>query len=180
MCSHFCGWNRCEAMERLVQLVIQDDEADSDTLTTLGQCLCRVLRTSWTRPVFPSTVTVDSIEDSIGRPLFVLFRNLTELSEDDSRRLPLLTVLSEMYTVQSKCGYLLLYYLQASVQRDTDDNSKVNNRWVFFMILSHKLILFHLLTNYLKAYMVNLMTVSRLCYLNVVMCINEEKIPGKH
>lgn len=117
---------RCEAMERLVQLVIQDDEADSDMLTALGQCLCLVLRTSWTSRVFPENVTQDSIEDSIGRPLFVLFRNLAELSEDDSRRLPLLTVLSEMYTQQPRLGYLLLYYLQASIQDDTDEGSKIS------------------------------------------------------
>lgn len=61
-------------------------------------------------------------EDSIGRPLFVLFRNLAELSEDDSRRLPLLTVLSEMYSVQQKIGYLLLYYLQASMMNDEETN----------------------------------------------------------
>lgn len=109
-----------------MQLVIQDDEADSDMLTTLGQCLCSVLRTSWTSRVFPDNVTEDSIEDSIGRPLFVLFRNLAELSEDDSRRLPLLTVLSEMYTHQPRLGYLLLYYLQASTQDDADEGSKIS------------------------------------------------------
>ncbi|KAG8247550.1 Integrator complex subunit 3 [Homalodisca vitripennis] len=117
---------KCEAMERIVQLVIQDDEVDSDTLTTVGQCLCAVLRHTWTTRVFPETVTEDSIEDSIGRPLFVLFRNLAELSEDDSRRLPLLTVLSEMYSRCQRIGYLLLYYLQASTLGD-DEGGKIGS-----------------------------------------------------
>lgn len=112
-------------MERVVQTVIQDDEVDSDTLASLGQCLCGVLRHTWTSKVFPDTVTEDSIEDSIGRPLFVLFRNLAELSEDDSRRLPLLTVLSEMYNHQPRIGYLLLYYLQASTHLQ-EESGKIN------------------------------------------------------
>lgn len=48
-------------MERLVQLVIQDDEADSDTLSTLGQCLCGALHGTWSRSVFPATITPESI-----------------------------------------------------------------------------------------------------------------------
>jgi len=53
------------------------------------------------------------LEDSIGRPLFVMFRNLIQLPEDDPRRHPILSVLAEMLSHQPRVGYLLLYFLKA-------------------------------------------------------------------
>lgn len=58
---------RCEVMERLVQLVIQDDEADSDTLAALGHCLCGALRSTWSHNIFPTSVTPDSIGELASR-----------------------------------------------------------------------------------------------------------------
>ncbi|XP_075226448.1 integrator complex subunit 3 isoform X2 [Lycorma delicatula] len=114
---------KCEVMERIVQHVIQEEDGDSDTLAVLGSCLINVLHDQFEARVFPENVTDESLEDSIGRPLFVLIRNLSELSEGDSRRLPLLSLLAEMHSHQPKIGYLLLYYLQTSSLRDDD---KVN------------------------------------------------------
>lgn len=70
-------------MERLVQLVIQDDEADSDTLSTLGQCLCGALHGTWSRSVFPASVTPESIGelDTVycTQYLYLYWRNCFEL-----------------------------------------------------------------------------------------------------
>lgn len=52
-----------------------------------------------------------SLEDSIGRPLFVLFRNISQLPENDRRRQLLLTILAELKSIQPRLGYFLLYFL---------------------------------------------------------------------
>lgn len=127
LCSETDNEAKCEAMERLVQQVIQDEDLDSDMLATLGSCLCTVLQQQLRDRVFPDIVTEETVEDSIGKPLFVLFRNLTELTEDDVRRLPLFTVLGEMYNQEPRIGYLLLYYIQASSQSDDSDGTKINS-----------------------------------------------------
>lgn len=54
-----------------------------------------------------------SLEDSLGSPLFVIFRNLCQVPEEDPSRQPLLLLLSEMYQKQPKLGYNLLYFLKA-------------------------------------------------------------------
>lgn len=50
----------------------------------------------------------------MGRPLYVLFDNLTTLPEDDRRRQPLLALLAEMHKVILQVGYHFLYFLKAS------------------------------------------------------------------
>ncbi|XP_063229755.1 integrator complex subunit 3 isoform X2 [Bacillus rossius redtenbacheri] len=103
---------RCQAMERLVQQVIQEEEMDTDLISTLGSCLCSVLEEQFDMPVFPTEPSDEAIEDSIGRPLFVMFRNVVQLPED-SRRMVLLNLLAEMMSHRPSIGYLLLYFLKA-------------------------------------------------------------------
>ncbi|XP_047121442.1 integrator complex subunit 3 isoform X1 [Schistocerca piceifrons] len=109
---------RCQAMERLVQLIVQEDDIDSETTAVLGQCLAVVLKEQFEGTVFPEEVNDENIEDSIGKPLFVLLRNLIQLPEDDSRRLPLLAVLAELAPQAQRVGYLLLYFLKACKLND--------------------------------------------------------------
>ncbi|KAL1117815.1 hypothetical protein AAG570_004130, partial [Ranatra chinensis] len=104
---------KCEAMEKLVQLVVQDDDINNDTLAQLGKCMCTILQGQFEEKVFPETVSSETLEDSIGRPLFVLLRNLVELMEYDQRHQPLYSLLVEMHSYQPKLGYLLLYYIHA-------------------------------------------------------------------
>lgn len=103
---------KCQAAERLVQLVIQEEVA-RETFSTLASCLCLVLQDDMEGKIFPSEVTDETLEDSIGRPLFVLLRGAAQLPEDDSRRLPLLALLAEMAGQAPRLGYLLLYFLKA-------------------------------------------------------------------
>lgn len=65
-----------------------------------------------------------SLEDSIGKPLFVLMRNVVEVSDYDDRLGPLFTLLAEMHTHQPRIGYLLLYYIHASSSTEEMDNNK--------------------------------------------------------
>lgn len=47
---------RCQAMERLVQLVIQEDDMDTEVISLLGSCLCAVLKEQLEGKVFPEEV----------------------------------------------------------------------------------------------------------------------------
>ncbi|XP_021933684.1 integrator complex subunit 3 isoform X2 [Zootermopsis nevadensis] len=109
---------KCQAMERLVQLVIQEEDMDAEVISLLGSCLCTVLKEQLEGKVFPVEVNDETLEDSIGRPLFVMFRNVVQLPEDDLRRHPILSVLAEMSSHQPRVGYLLLYFLKACKLND--------------------------------------------------------------
>lgn len=111
------GETRCEVMENMLQSVLQE-EFDQDSTTTLGLCLAHILADEFTRKVFPAEVDDESIEDSIGTPMFVMFRNLCQTPEDDPSRQPLLNILAEMSQHQIRLGYLILYFLKASRIQD--------------------------------------------------------------
>lgn len=105
---------KCQAMESIVQHVI-DVDLEAEVLTALSTCLCTMFfgRLDEVPKVFPEEVNDESLLDSIGSPLFVMFRNLYQLcKEEDRRRQPLITLLAEMYQTLPKIGYLLLYFLK--------------------------------------------------------------------
>ncbi|XP_023931443.1 integrator complex subunit 3 [Lingula anatina] len=132
---------QCEVMEKLTQAVIQEDDFDQEVAITLATCLCQLLVNQLNNNLynddfdqevaitlatclcqllvnqlnnnlFPQVVDEESVEDSIGSPLFVLFRNLCQTPEEDPSRQPLLTLIGEMYAKQSRIGYYMLYYLK--------------------------------------------------------------------
>ncbi|EEB13506.1 conserved hypothetical protein [Pediculus humanus corporis] len=102
---------KCEAMEKLVQLILDEEDLDSQVVSQLAYALSVALQRQFEDPVFPSKVNDESLEDSIGRPLFVLFRNISQLPESDRRRQPLLMILAELKSIQPRLGYLFLYFL---------------------------------------------------------------------
>ncbi|KAL0270689.1 UNVERIFIED_CONTAM: hypothetical protein PYX00_008010 [Menopon gallinae] len=102
---------KCEAMERLVQLILEAEEIDNQVISQLAYSLSVALQKQFEEPVFPAQVNDESLEDSIGRPLFVLFRNISQLPENDNRRQPLLSLLAELKSIYPGLGYLLLYFL---------------------------------------------------------------------
>lgn len=104
---------RCQAVERIVQMVVED-EIDAETVPGLASCLSTILSTQITAQIFPSdNLNEESLTDSISTPLFVMFRNQYQLcKEEDNRRKLLARVLAEMYSIQPKIGYLLLYFLK--------------------------------------------------------------------
>lgn len=110
--------SRCEIMEKLVQAVIQEEDFDSDTGAVLAASLCALLSSQFEQKLFPQELDEESIEDSIGTPVFVMFRNLCQTPEEDPSRQPLLMLLADMYVRQAKVGYQLLYFLKASKIND--------------------------------------------------------------
>ena len=54
-----------------------------------------------------------SLEESVCKPVCLVFRNLCQMQEDNSGFSVLLEMLAELYQKQPKIGYHLLYYLRA-------------------------------------------------------------------
>ncbi|KAK7476126.1 hypothetical protein BaRGS_00032619, partial [Batillaria attramentaria] len=108
----------CDLTDRLMQLVIQEEDFDQDIASSLAICLCQLLNSQFNNNLFPQEVDDETIEDSIGTPLFVIFRFLSQMSEEDPRRQPLLQLLGEMHSRQPRIGYHLLYFLKVSKVSD--------------------------------------------------------------
>lgn len=107
-------------MEKLLQEVLQEEDIDQDSASNLALCLLYILQDDFLRKVFPGPLCdEDALEDSIGTPLFVMFRNLCQTPKEDPCRIPLLTLLAEMATNQPRIGYLLLYFLKVGKMQDT-------------------------------------------------------------
>ena len=68
-----------------------------------------------------------SIEESMGRPLFVLFDNLVSFPDDDHRRQSFLLLLAEMHKTITHLGYHLLYFLKAnSLKSEKDQDGRTS------------------------------------------------------
>lgn len=104
---------RCQTMERIVQMVVED-EIDAETIPALASCISTILSSQITSQIFPSdNLNEEALTDSISTPLFVMFRNQFQLcKEEDNRRKLLARVLAEMQNIQPRIGYLLLYFLK--------------------------------------------------------------------
>ncbi|XP_064474957.1 integrator complex subunit 3-like [Ornithodoros turicata] len=106
--------SQCEIVERLLQAILREEDFDQDTATSIGTCLAQILDNEFTRRLLPQEPDDESIEESIGTPLFVLFRNLCQTPEEDPSRQAQLTILWEVGALQPRLGYRLLYFLRTS------------------------------------------------------------------
>lgn len=105
---------QCEIVERLLQEILREEDFDQDTATSIGTCLAQILDNEFTRKLFPQELDDESIEESIGTPLFVIFRNLCQTPEEDPSRQAQLMLLWELGQHQPRLGYRLLYFLRAN------------------------------------------------------------------
>lgn len=105
-------------MDKLIQLVLRENDFYPELASSLACALCQVLQEDLSRNVFPSSVEEESLEDSIGSPLFVILRNMCQTPEDDPGRGPLLNLLTEMSLQCKNIGYSLLYYIKVSKTQD--------------------------------------------------------------
>ncbi|GFO40922.1 integrator complex subunit 3 [Plakobranchus ocellatus] len=109
---------QCDLTDKLMQVVIQEEDFDQEMANILSTCLCQILSPQFLNKLFPDEIDEESIEDSIGSPLFVIVRFLSQMSEEDPRRQPVLQLLGEMYLKQPRIGYMLLYFLKVSKGSD--------------------------------------------------------------
>ena len=96
---------KCEIMDQLVKHVISE-ELDYEQCSALASNLAEILQEQFEGRIFPETPTEESIEDSIGKPLFVVFRALCEMTDSDPHRVHILQLLAELYTLQPRLGKL--------------------------------------------------------------------------
>lgn len=115
---------RCQIMDELVQVMITEHIEDENA-RQVAERLSEILKDQFEGRIFPETPSPESIEDSIGQPLFVIFRTLCEINDMDQARTPLLTVLAELYGLQPRLGYYLLYYLKSYNQLDSKSRSSL-------------------------------------------------------
>uniref|UniRef100_A0A669QT10 Integrator complex subunit 3 n=1 Tax=Phasianus colchicus TaxID=9054 RepID=A0A669QT10_PHACC len=108
---------QCEVMQEIVDQVLEED-FDSEQLSVLASCLQELFKAHFRGEVLPEEITEESLEESVGKPLYLIFRNLCQMQEDNSGFSLLLDLLSELYQKQPKIGYHLLYYLKASSDAD--------------------------------------------------------------
>ncbi|RWS03044.1 integrator complex subunit 3-like protein [Dinothrombium tinctorium] len=111
---------RCQAMEKFIQAALQEEDFEQENPYKLVLCLIYSLQDEFTRQVYPQTVPPDdeAFEESIGTPLFVMFRNLCQTAEEDPNRVPILNILAEMSSHRRSIGYLLLYFMKVSKFQD--------------------------------------------------------------
>uniref|UniRef100_UPI00358E850B integrator complex subunit 3 isoform X1 n=2 Tax=Myxine glutinosa TaxID=7769 RepID=UPI00358E850B len=105
---------QCEVMQAIVEIILQMEDFESETASPLASCLVDLARDLFRGYILPEEVTEETLEESVGKPLYVIFRNLCQFQEDDDGFGVLLVLMSELYQKQPKVGYHLLYYLQAS------------------------------------------------------------------
>ena len=96
---------KCEIMDQLVKHVISE-ELDYEQCSALASNLAEILQDQFEGRIFPDTPTEESIEDRIGKPLFVVFRALCEMTDSDPHRVHILMLLAELYTLQPRLGKL--------------------------------------------------------------------------
>lgn len=117
--------SRCESMEQLVKY-ITSEEFSFEHCSLVASHLSEILQEQFEGKLFPSDPTPEAIEDSIGKPLFVAFRALVEMSDSDPHRGHILQLLAELYTLQPRVGYYLLYFMNADRQVRRDAKAKAN------------------------------------------------------
>ncbi|KAJ1521963.1 hypothetical protein ONE63_002294 [Megalurothrips usitatus] len=111
--------SKCQAMERLVQCIMDEGDMGSDINTALASCLCVSFKDQLEGRIFPKEPNQETVDERISRPLFVLFKQLYQLSQkEDKRRHPLFSLLLEMYNRYPRIGYLLLFYLKTCKPSD--------------------------------------------------------------
>lgn len=106
---------RCDQLQKVCNHLLSEDLAQ-DELSNLAACLCHLLHDDL-HPgcsLLPQDISPEGIQESLGRPLYVLFDNLVILPEDDRRRQPQLQLLVEMHKISQQVGYHFLYFLKSS------------------------------------------------------------------
>nr|CAB3256443.1 integrator complex subunit 3-like [Phallusia mammillata] len=119
---------RCERIQDIVDHVLSLDEFDTEVSTPLSSCLTFLLSDHFQKSVLKLSscdITDEYLESSIEKPLHVIFRNLYQSRKDEDSFSVLLQLLSEMYSLQARLGYHLLFFLAVKKQLFSEDNMQI-------------------------------------------------------
>lgn len=117
---------KCERVEDIVDHLSSLDEFDNDLCTPLASCLVELFSDNFTRSALPDDLSEEYLSGCIEQPLYVIFRKLCQGREEDESYGVLLSLLAEMYTLQQRLGYHLLFYIAVS------SPSMKENRWMVY------------------------------------------------
>ncbi|XP_076035638.1 integrator complex subunit 3 isoform X2 [Oratosquilla oratoria] len=119
---------KCDILQKICDLIIFTDDLETEESQHLAACLCHLLAgdVSSSSPLLPKEVTSESLQESLGKPFYVILDSLVTLPEDDRRRQPLLQLLVEMHKINARVGYHLIYFLKASNIRTEKEKTQEN------------------------------------------------------
>lgn len=113
---------KCERVEDIVDHLLSLDEFDSELCTPLASCLVELFSDNFGRSILNEEVSDEYLEGCVEQPLYLIFRKLCQGREEDDSFSVLLTLLAEMYTMQPRLGYHLLFYLAVRKQTMKENN----------------------------------------------------------
>ena len=122
---------KCEIMDQLIHNIISEDFS-FEQCNALASRLSEILRPSFEGKLFPASggggsgCSIEALEDSVGKPLFVAFRALCDMADGpDEGSGIVLQVLADLYALQPRVGYYLLYFLSVDKQaKERESRSK--------------------------------------------------------
>jgi len=132
--------SRVEAMESIITSIESLGDFDDEQATPLCVCLANCLTADLCLPVIPDQLNEKSIESTLERPHYTLFRSLCALSRDDLSRENLYILLSSLHEQEPKIGYHFLFFLKASY-KDEEKFSVYEDYISFFKTRTLKTVL---------------------------------------
>ncbi|XP_065334012.1 integrator complex subunit 3 isoform X2 [Cloeon dipterum] len=104
-----------ETMEKLMNEIVNKG-ADQEDTHAVATYILSILKDHFKGQLIPEDLTDDLIKASIEKPLFAMFRALTNAldSSENTGTNTLISLLHKMREKEQKMGYLLLYYLKAN------------------------------------------------------------------
>nr|XP_039258318.1 integrator complex subunit 3-like [Styela clava] len=102
---------KCERVEDIIDHLLSLEEFDAEVCTPLASCLVELFSENFSRSNLPDELSDEYLAGCIEQPLYVIFRKLCQGREEDDSFSVLLSLLAEMYTLQQRLGYHLLFYL---------------------------------------------------------------------
>ena len=110
---------KCEIMDQLIQ-DISSTGLNFEQCSALAKKLSDILKPSFEGKIFPGSQDEEALEDSVGKPLFVAFRALSDMVDGESSG-AVYQVLADLYALQPRVGYYLLYFLSVDKQAKQRD-----------------------------------------------------------
>lgn len=99
-------------MDKLITIFSNEEIFDSGLISDFAQTIAYAVQNDFSCRVFPSSQSVESLEESIGSPIFVLMRTILTCREDKPTQYELLALLVEISNSIKGIGFLLIYFLK--------------------------------------------------------------------
>ena len=122
---------KCDLVDNLMRTIVSE-QVEYEQCSLLATQLAEILKEDFEGKLYPIAANnpanvgsngassnknlyappaPENLEDSLGRPVFVVFRFLCEMTDSDPNRGPILQLVADMYSHQPRIGYYLLYFL---------------------------------------------------------------------